>query len=211
MHEKSINYYDKLAKHIINPMEIRNKSQDSSDLDLNYLIKFLDKKSTILDLGSGTGLLVNKLCAEGFNIHAVERYKEFAKFIELNENVVVNITDIRNYKPIINFKYITAFGVLNFFRLEDAFDLYKKIYAWIKPDGIFILKHQMGIVEDVLIDGYSDELGVEYFSNYRSLATEINLLTKAGFIIRRVDDIYGNQINRWKNTHFYAIVASRLK
>ena len=207
MHNKSIIYYDELAKKITSPTEIRNKSEDSTILDLNYLNQHIAKNSTILDLGSGTGLLVNRLSESGFNIYAVERCKEFTEFIHKNEKITINIADLRHFKPEKVFHYVTAFGVLNFFTSDEALDLYKKIISWMVPDGILILKHQMGV--DVVIDGFSNELGMDYFSMYRAVDHELQLLTKAGFEIRRVDDIYGDQINRWSDTRFFAIVAIR--
>jgi cyclopropane fatty-acyl-phospholipid synthase-like methyltransferase len=209
MHEKSIKYYDLLAKKINDPTEIRNKSEDSSALDFSYLIEMIPEKSIILDLGSGTGLLVNKLCNAGFYVHAVERCKEFANFIQINKKIIIHIADLRVFEPERSFNYVTAFGVLNFFTVEEAFILYKKIFSWILPGGRLILKHQMGVIDDVLIDGFSKELNTDYFSMYRAVDHELELLSRAGFKIDQVDDIYGNRINRWANTRFFAVVATR--
>ena len=207
MHEKAINYYKWLSSKIISPLEIRNKSLDTSLLDEAYLLKILDKNKKILDLGSGTGLLVNKLLKQGFYIDAVEYYVEFAKFID--SNIRVHLGDISNYEPEQKYDYITAFGIFNFFSSEEIVDIYKKVYSWISPDGMLVIKQQMGLGHDVLVDGFSSELGVEYYSTYRNVDHELKLLTEVGFKIIGVDDIYPDEFNRWPNTRFYAIKARR--
>ena len=63
--------------------------------------------------------------------------------------------------------------------------------------------------EDVCIKGYSNELGCEYYANYRWIENELNLLRKVGFKISEVVDIYPDEFNRWKNTKFYALVCEK--
>ena len=53
------------------------------------------------------------------------------------------------------------------------------------------------------------ELQSYYFSYYRDLEKEKELLKEIGFKIKQVVDIYPKEYNRWNNTHFYAIVCEK--
>ena len=72
-----------------------------------------------------------------------------------------------------------------------------------------IVKNQFGLHEDVTVDGFSEELQENYFSQYRYIDKEIRLLREVGFNNIEVVDIYPKECNRWDNTHFYALVAEK--
>ncbi len=117
--------------------------------------------------------------------------------------------DVLTFVPTKTYNLITAFGLMNFFSFEEAEAIYRMVFKCLKNSGTFIVKHQMGVCEDVLINGYSNELGCEYYANYRWIENELNLLSKVGFKISEVVDIYPDEFNRWKNTKFYALVCEK--
>jgi len=203
MNEKIFKYYDKLSKKAINPLVTRNKAKDSTPYDVDFIKKFADKEKVLLDLGSGTGLIINNLVENFKKIIAVEKYKEFSKFIDKRIKVINR--DLKEFNFNLNFDIITIFGVMNYFSYSEAEELYNKIYN--SFDGILIIKNQFGVKEDVIVDGFSEELNEYYFSEYRALDKEIELLKKTGFFVKDVVDIYPKEYNRWDNTHFYAIVC----
>lgn len=96
---------------------------------------------------------------------------------------------------------------MNFFDNAEAELVYLKCRKLINPYGILIIKHQMGKHDDVIVDGYSNELGRHYYSNYRSLQTEISMLQAAGFHVVETVDVYPDSLNRWQNTHFYGLIC----
>jgi HAD superfamily phosphoserine phosphatase-like hydrolase len=206
---KAINYYDQLAKKIKNPIEIRNKAPDHSYYDIGVVKRFSGKNKELLDLGSGTGLLINNLTNDFKKIIAIEKYKKFSNFINKSKKIKVVNKDVLDLEIDRNYDVITAFGLMNFFNFQEASGVYKKVFDLLEQNGIFIVKHQMGVDEDVVEDAYSSELGCNYFSNYRSLQNESDLLKKIGFRIQEIIDIYPDKFNRWDNTHFYAIVCSK--
>jgi hypothetical protein len=65
----------------------------------------------------------------------------------------------------------------------------------------------MGKWEDVIVDEVSEELGVRYFSEYRSVKHESVLLGDAGFSVEEVIDPYPDEYHRWANTRFLALVC----
>jgi cyclopropane fatty-acyl-phospholipid synthase-like methyltransferase len=208
MNEKIFKYYDEIANKIDNPLLLRNKAKDFTYYDVEFLKKFSDKNKILLDLGSGTGLTINSLMNDFKKIIAVEKYKEFSKFISKEIEIInLDLKDINLNE--LNFDIVTLFGVMNYFSYDEAKELYKKIYNSFK--GTLIIKNQFGINEDVIVDKFSEELNSYYYSEYRYLQKEIKLLENIGFKIKEVVDIYPPEYNRWDNTHFYAIVCDNKK
>jgi len=200
-------YYKKMEQGIKNPEEIRNKAHDFSEFDIALVKKYASKNQTLLDLGSGTGLLINSLTEDFKKILAVEKYEGLAKFINRSKNIRILICDLLEMQITEKFDLITIFGVMNFFDKAQALKIYKQARQAIKKSGKLIVKHQMGVSEDVLVDGFSAELTETYYSEYREQSNEIKLISEAGFRVDQVIDIYPAKFNRWSNTHFYALVC----
>jgi cyclopropane fatty-acyl-phospholipid synthase-like methyltransferase len=208
MNRKIFKYYDKIAKKIDNPLLLRNKAKDFTKYDVEFIKQFADKNKILLDLGSGTGLTINNLVPYFKKIIAIEKYKEFSKFI--SKKIEVINADLKEIElENLNFDIVTLFGVMNYFSYNEAKKLYKKIYN--SFEGTLIIKNQFGIKEDVIVDKFSEELNSYYFSEYRYLQKEIKLLENIGFKIKEVVDIYPPEYNRWNNTHFYTIVCDNKK
>lgn len=208
MNRKIFKYYDKIAKKIDNPLLLRNKAKDFTKYDVEFIKQFADKNKILLDLGSGTGLTINNLVPYFKKIIAIEKYKEFSKFI--SKKIEVINADLKEIElENLNFDIVTLFGVMNYFSYNEAKELYKKIYN--SFEGTLIIKNQFGIKEDVIVDKFSEELNSYYFSEYRHIEKEIKLLENIGFKIKEVIDIYPPEYNRWDNTHFYAIVCENKK
>lgn len=91
----------------------------------------------------------------------------------------------------------------------EAKSIYSKYFNYVSEQGKMIVKNQFGLHEDVTVDGFSEELQENYFSQYRYIDKEIRLLREVGFNNIEVVDIYPKECNRWDNTHFYALVAEK--
>lgn len=206
-----ITYYDKMAASIKKPTETRNKAKDFSKYDIDFMLKRASKQKRLLDLGSGTGLLVNHLIDHFKAITAVEKYPNFSKFIQASNNVKVinaNLLDLELNDD--NFDILSLFGVMNYFNDQEAQSIYRNIHRYLKVDGQLIIKNQFGVNEDVIVNGYSEEIGCDYFSNYRQVSKEISMLKACGFSNIECFDIYPSEYNRWDNTHFYALTANKV-
>ena len=199
-----------MAKNITSALETRNNAPDFSKYDIDLVTKFSDKNKNLLDLGAGGGLLVNAINNKFQSITAVELYPEFSQFILPHANVTIINSDIKDFHTNEKFNFVISFGVMNFFSNSEASNLYKKMSTFLKDNGTLIVKHQMGLEEDVVVDTYSDELKKNYYSNYRSLDNEKKLIeASGGLVVKEVVDIYPDKFNRWDNTHFYAIIAKK--
>jgi len=203
-------FYRKLANKILSPIETRNKAPDFSFYDIEMVRAYgNNRKAKLLELGAGTGLMTNELSEYFSEIVAVEKYKEFAKFIKSESNVRIVIEDLLDLKLVEKFDVIIIFGVMNFFNEKEARHIYRLVNNLLNDNGTIIIKHNMGLLEDVYVNKISDELNTYYFSIYRSLENEKKLVSDIGFIIEDVIDIYPDKFNRYSNTRYYAMICKK--
>lgn len=202
-------YYNMSQESALNQYSVKNiRWNDFSTYDSNFILNYAGKNSCILDLGSGTGLIVNKVHPSVQSITAVDIYPEFTNFIDKVDNVEVINEDILKYVPEKKYDLITFMGVLNFFNDHEVREIYKRYQPYVKKNGHIIVKNQFGVTDDVIVSGYSEELGKDYFSHYRHIQKEVSIISSQGYEKVKIFDIYPKECNRWENTHFYAIVAS---
>ncbi|MFT3806900.1 class I SAM-dependent methyltransferase [Arenimonas sp.] len=207
--EKIRSYYDALAGRIESADATRNKAPDSTEFDVAYMKEFADPSASLLELGAGTGLLLNRIMDDFGQIVAVELYPAFSKFITPAAHVQIVNADLLGFETDAVFDIVILFGVMNYFNAEEAAGLYRKIARWVKPGGKLVVKNQMGRTEDVVVDGLSQELQSSYYSEYRTPAHEMRLIESTGLKVLRQDDIYPEHFNRWPNTRFVALLAER--
>lgn len=211
MNELSLKFFEKMSKkESVNPNDVKlAKNTDCSEIDVVFVRKYAGTDSIILDMGAGTGLMINKMYKNVSKIVAVEPFESFSKFIVKADNVEIINDNVFNYIPKQKFDIIIAFGMMHYVDEDEAITLYNKYINFLKDDGKIIVKNQFGVHEDVNVSGYSEEQKTEYWSQYRHLDTETKILGNTGFKILEISDIYPPEHNRWENTHFYAIVAQK--
>ena len=201
-------YYINLATRITKPTDTRNKALDSSIHDERFIKEIAkDRHLSWLELGAGTGLMTNKLAKEFVRVLAVEKYPEFATHILPAPNVDILIADLNTLQLHASFDLVTLFGVMNYFNVNEALNIYTRVREMIAADGTLVIKNQMGTVSDVIVDERSKELETYYFSHYRSISHEQKLLESCGFKVSKVTDIYPDKFNRWDNTRFTALTC----
>jgi predicted TPR repeat methyltransferase len=208
-HKQIHDYYENLASKIQSPLETRNNAKDFSRFDIEFVLRYASTEKSVLDLGAGTGLLVNHLVGKFKHIHAVEKYENFSRFITRHASITVSSADVLAFHTEYRYDIVTAFGLLNYFSDEEAKLLFRKIYDFSTSNGMAIIKHQMGVESTVVVNGFSEELRQPYYSEYRHVELERDLLLQAGFSNVEVVDIYPAEYNRWPNTHFYALVCKK--
>lgn len=185
------------------------KNSDFSELDTAFIRKHTDKNSEVLDLGSGTGLIVNKLYPHVKNIIAVEPFKQFTQYIAKSDNIQIVNCDTASFSSSKRFDAILLFAIMHYVDEQEATSIYKKYINYLNNNGKVIIKNQFGIDADVTVNGFSEELQDNYFAQYRQVHKEARLLHEVGFTNVQVTDIYPKECNRWENTHFYALVAEK--
>ena len=182
-------------------------TNDFSRYDAAFTRQYVTKDSVVLDVGAGTGLLANSLREHVRRIVAVEPFSSFSDFIERADNVSVVNETLENYSSEEFFDFVLLFGIVQYIAKEEVCGIYKKYRSMLKETGSLIVKNQFGVFEDVIVDGYSPDLGRHYYSEYRHLVWEKSTLAAAGFSSISMHDIYPQECNRWLNTHYYALVA----
>lgn len=207
MNEKALEFFKALSKGAKEDSVKLAAKTDFSDLDTKFILKYANNKSHILDLGSGSGLIVNKIYPYIEKIVCVDKFKEFTKFIVKNERILIYNEDLFDFNTQERFDIVSAFGVMHYMNEEQSERIYRKYHTFLKPEGVFIIKNQFGINETINVSGYSQEQKRDYYSQYRWIEREKEILTSLGYRIAEVCDIYPKKANRWDNTHFYAIAA----
>lgn len=181
---------------------------DFTSLDADFILRYANADTDILDVASGTGLIVNKVQKHVKSIDCIEPFERFSRFINPANNVRVFNTLAVNFISDRKYDLITFFACMHYFSGDEAKDIYYRFRRMLCPNGKIIIKNQFGVDEDVTIDGFSKEQQTNYYAQYRTIANETAILKDVGFSAVESYDIYPSSCNRWSNTHFYAIVAT---
>lgn len=211
MNDKSLAFFEKLAvSSTLTPNSVKlAKNSDFSHMDAAFILNYADESSTVLDLGTGTGLVVNKLYPHVKKIVAVEPFPQLTQYIAQHGKIRVVNRNVFNFETDEKFDLICLFALMHYMDELQAEKIYKKYIGCLAENGVMIVKNQFGLAEDVTVDGYSEELEGDYFAQYRQVDKEVRLLKDAGFSTVEVADIYPAKYSRWQNTHFFALVATR--
>jgi cyclopropane fatty-acyl-phospholipid synthase-like methyltransferase len=208
--QQSIEYWKKKASNNPDEKTIKvNLVNDYTQIDADFILKYTNANSEILDLASGTGLTINKFYSKVKHIDAVELFDDFSKFITKTPKITIINQNIIEYETNKQYDIITMFGIVSYFNYSEIETIYRKYHKNLRNTGKLIVKNQFGIAKDVEISGYSEELRENYFSQYRDINNEAIILKKAGYKNIEIVDIYPPECNRWNNTHFYAIIATK--
>ena len=186
------------------------KSDETHVHDLALIREFTHPDSEVLDVACGTCYLSNPLAREVARIHAIDKFGEFLRHCSNAGNLTTEVADILTYEDPRLYDIILAFGIMNYFDDTDTQTIYAKLAHMLKPGGRLIVKHQSGIETDVIVDGYSEEIGMDYHALYRQHDRDRALLEEhfgEGNVETR--DIYPEELNPWENTHFYAYICRR--
>jgi cyclopropane fatty-acyl-phospholipid synthase-like methyltransferase len=203
-------YWGKMAANNPTPKTVKVTScSDFTHLDADFIMKYADKNSEILDLASGSGLIINKIIDKVKKMVAVELYEGFSQYIQKADNIKVVHESIDRFETDEIYDLITMFGISQYFNCDEIKQIYKKYLNNLKETGKLIIKNQFGVKEDVDVSGYSEELKENYYSQYRHIDKEVKILETIGYKNIEIVDIYPPECNRWENTHFYAIVAEK--
>jgi cyclopropane fatty-acyl-phospholipid synthase-like methyltransferase len=202
-------YWRNLSLNITDPVQTKNKRPDTSDLEIAFLMDYLKKDDEILDIGSGSGLIINKLVDKVKSIVAVEKFEGFTKFIVEVDNMLVINADLIDFKMRKSFDSLLCFGVSQCFSKEDMQGIYANCFQMLKNNGYFIVRMQCGIEKGKKVEGFSNELGTDYFADYRHWQAEINMLQQIGFTSVERFDIFPDTLNVWPDTRHYIFVCKK--
>lgn len=181
------------------------KHDDALLYDVEFVRRHLPPDARILDLGCGTGAMVQALRPQASFIRAVDQEEKFVERVVVDEVVSTQVADVVGYRDSNQYDAILVFGVLNYLSDHDARILYENCQAMLAPKGVLIVKNACGVHEDVVVNHYSEEIGDWYHALYRFYWRELGLLEERFEV--EVNDIYPRHLNRWRDTHYYAFVG----
>jgi spermidine synthase len=193
---------------ITNPRIATNYREDGRlEYDIALVSKHIKKGAKILDLGAGTCTLSSAFVDEAERILAVDKFSHFLALSPKHPKLVTYCSDVVDFKCNETFDLILLFGVVNFLDEIEEKRLYENCFTMLKNDGVFIVKNQCGVKDEVIIDTYSDELKANYYARYPFVESQQAQLSSF-FNVERLD-IYPKKMNLWDNTHFYAFIAKK--
>ena len=160
------------------------------------------KPIKILDLGSGSGELSKGLQKVGDTLVAVDFEENYSRFFMESEFQFFNPCDVTSFESNEKFDVILLYGVVTHLNEIEENKVYRKILNLLSLSGIAIIKHQVSLAGDLVINSYSDVLGQDYSARYPShLTTEIKL----NGLFREVEVLeYPNEFNTFNNTKHVA-------
>jgi len=184
------------------------KNDGTQAYDLRFILDQVDSPCTTLDLGAGTCMVSAELAKQGYQVTAVDKYKEFLDKAPQHQNLQTIVADVETFETDDRFDMILVFGVTNYFSTREVEQIYLNCKNHLTPNGVLIVKHQYGISEEVVVDNYSEQIGSHYHAVYRPFETEKELLSNIFSNVSQ-HDIYPDNLNKWNNTRFYSFVCNK--
>lgn len=206
--QAALNYFEDLSNSVIEPTTTKiHKFNDFSAMDAEFILKYVNQDSIVLDVATGTGITLNKYYEKAHRVVAVEKFEKFSALIVKDPRVEIVNEDMFDFDTEEKFDIVTLFGIMHYASVEEAKFIYQKYKKFLKEGGKLLIKQQFGVNDDVIVNGYSEELKKNYYAEYRHLEKEIEIIKSSGYKNIQKFDIYPPEFNRWENTHFWALVA----
>lgn len=157
------------------------------DLDVyREFEKYLDKDSTILDLGAGSGRTYSYFKEKGYKYIGLDfsqKMQEYAYLLHGNFSYIND--DMVNLKDYFSSNSIDAiFAVYSLFHLpnNDLKNLFANAYDVLKDNGIFLFTYQVGLGEEMTDEPYLEDKGKNVvYMNYQTDEEIKNYLEQFSF------------------------------
>lgn len=181
---------------------------DHDEHDLRLIRTLCGPSSRVLDLGAGTCVVPNHLVADpGCRVHAVDYVEAFLGHAVDDPRLTTEVGDARTWRGEPgSFDLILSLGVITSF--EDPAErsqMYDNCAAMLAPGGALLVKAQVGVHEDVVVDTHSEDLGSHYRAVYAHLPAEVERLERHFDV--EVHDVFPPELHRWETTAFRHLVC----
>ncbi|MFH0825536.1 MAG: class I SAM-dependent methyltransferase [Pseudomonadota bacterium] len=199
------------ARTFISDRKIATRFHDSDAhvYDLKFIRPHLRPGMTVLDLGTGSGILAHESSGIAGRVIAVDKFSEFFDPTYKASNIEFVKSDVLEFSYPEQFDLVLLFGVVTYLDYEQSERLYDSVNRLLKDGGTLLAKHGCGVEEDVFVDGFSEHFQSHYVALYKHLQNEKRLLEKY-FDVDAVD-IYPDHLNRWTNTRYYGFICRKPK
>ncbi len=140
-HENIINVNRKAYNQLAQEFNSRDERLESYEKELyTYISNYVKNGDDVLEIGSGTGRLLQILERLGCRTTAVELSEEMCKFSKKNSpNTILINQDILSVNFFDKqFDVICGLALIHTMTFQDATVLLKKVGTWLKENGTFI-------------------------------------------------------------------------
>jgi len=203
----------KLYKKI--PMESIVLFKNDKDVMLRdkLLKKLLDKhiedRMDILDLGCGVGRICKYLSKRAKNVVGIDYSQpliDIARKETSQKNVKYYCTNTSDFDIKNKFDVVVICGLFNYLNDDTLLKTIDGAYKHLRVGGALLIKEPLSVeIRKEIINEYSEEIGENYSSIYRTEGEIIKLLRKNDFDILSSNKIYQHR----KETAIWFIVARR--
>ncbi len=154
-------YYQKNYSDLL----IKYDFADMSELNKIFL-KYITPKSTVLDLGFGSGRDIKFLSNNGFKVYGLDNCKNFINSFS-NKNIIVSETTLPyinlNSFDIKEFDSIISIATIMHLNKQEISELIKNIYSILKEEGIVIISYST--IQRVDDERFFEDIDYVYIKN----------------------------------------------
>ena len=128
-------------------VDIYDSLHETKTRSHDELIKFIEmtepsvQHSNILDVGSGTGYIVNELTQAGYDVYGIDKSKEMLTYAQTNypdaEYVYGDVLNSMQFEKS-TFTHILC-TYFTIYQLEDKKKFFRNCYFWMKPNSYLML------------------------------------------------------------------------
>lgn len=157
------------------------------DLDVYHEFeKYLNKNTTILDLGAGSGRTYSYFNEKGYNYIGLDFSKKMQEYAYLLHGKFSYINDdMVNLKNYFSSNSVDAvFAVYSLFHLpsNDLKNLFANVYDILSDNGTFLFTYQVGLGEEMTDEPYLEDNGKNaVYMNYQTDEEINNYLEQFSF------------------------------
>ena len=219
--KSDLEIYDDFYTEVYDGITERDKYCQKELYEILKMTELDTKNSTILDIGSGTGCVVNHLTNAGYNVYGIDKSEsmiEFSKtkFPEANF-IRSDIIDTMTFeKNLFTHILCTNFTICE---ISDKRKFFSNCYYWLKPNGYMVLhlvdreKFSAKKFEDTLMDLTAlyrkfnplykskekrtetsvEFIDFEYSANYEIKSNNPNVIFKETFVDKQTNNIRQNE------------------
>jgi SAM-dependent methyltransferase len=137
----NLEVYDNFYAEVYDGITERNIFCQKELFEILKMTELDTNNSSILDIGSGTGCMVNELTEAGYNVYGIDNSKSMIEFSETkfpNSNFIKgDVIDGMTFEK----GLFTHILCMNFtcYEIPDKNTFFRNCYFWLKPNGYLIL------------------------------------------------------------------------
>ena len=185
-------------------ISLKESNRWTSHETLNFEITYLSdlirnyKSLDILDLGSGSGDLSRNIMRKNDKLMAVDYEPNYSRFYNARKNQFFHCQNLLDYSNDEKFGLVLLFGVVTYLEINEEILIYRKIKSIISQPGYTVIKNQVSLSQEIVVDYFSTDLGVNYSARYPSLESQQQLIYEVFGNVRSL--AYPKDLNRFNNT-----------